>query len=165
MSRILIPCAVEVREPCMYNIIFPYFFSKPVSFCWYVTESNCILPKDAMCSPTLMNDACHMTFNHTFGTSGQYCVNVSAINSVGFANVLHYVDVEGMNFVLFLWFSLPIINSLASSTSTPQKYQVAIWSNFDKLIVKWSIPNGHRVGQCIWAAQNPATLTRGQRTS
>lgn len=69
--------------------------SYPVSFCWYVTQSNCDLPDDFMCSPTLINDDCEISFNHTFKQSGKYCVNVSAVNTVGFANVLHYVDVIG----------------------------------------------------------------------
>lgn len=61
-----------------------------------MTQSNCDLPDDFMCSPTLINDDCEISFNHTFKQSGKYCVNVSAVNTVGFANVLHYVDVIGI---------------------------------------------------------------------
>ena len=69
--------------------------SSPVSFCWYVTRGDCKLPSDVICSPTRLYHHCRNTINHTFHHTGDYCVNVTATNTVSFAQKSIKVQVAG----------------------------------------------------------------------
>ena len=64
-----------------------------------------------MCSPTRLYHHCRNTINHTFRHTGDYCVNVTVMNTVSFAeksiNVL--VDDDG-KFIMFIFlFLMPFL--------------------------------------------------------
>jgi len=69
--------------------------SSPVSFCWYVTRGSCALPSDVICSPTRLYHHCRNTINHTFHHTGGYCVNVTVMNTVSFAEKSINIQVDG----------------------------------------------------------------------
>eukprot|EP00794_Sanderia_malayensis_P008800 gene8800-9741_t len=68
--------------------------SSPVSFCWYVARGNCDLPSDVMCSPTKLYHNCKNIISHTFYTTGNYCLNVTAANTVSSAQTVLTVKVS-----------------------------------------------------------------------
>ena len=78
------------------------------------------MPSDVICSPTRLYHHCRNTINHTFHHTGGYCVNVTVMNTVSFAEKSININVDGdgelrvsfsfcfvfvSNFLVFLCFS------------------------------------------------------------
>ncbi|XP_069509895.1 melanocyte protein PMEL isoform X2 [Ambystoma mexicanum] len=69
--------------------------SVPSDVCTTISDPDCLVPQQTICSPVPPSSDCQMVLRQLFNGSGDYCVNVSLTNAVSLAVASAQVRING----------------------------------------------------------------------